>query len=494
MKVLTTAEMREVDRRTMDLGISGAILMENAGSRVVDFLARRFRPLSRHGILIFCGKGNNGGDGLVIARQIHTRFRPRSLHVVLAEPLENSEPLRMLQATGFRAEHDIRPEMRSATLIVDALLGVGLAGPAHGRALDFIREINTGFPDAKVVAVDIPSGMASDSGASAGEIARADATVTFTAPKVAHFMPPNCDAIGDLRVVPIGSPPSLYDQVSLHATEPADFRHLLPARRPDSNKGDFGHVLVIAGAPGKVGAAEMTGLGALHAGAGLVTVACSEGRLGTLELMTESLPGDDAALAAINRGKDVIAIGPGLGRAQESVDLVHRVLRNSEQPVVIDADGLNALAGTDWKAAGRLRIVTPHPGEMSRLCGRPTEEVQARRLEVACGYAAERGVFVVLKGHRTVTALPDGRAWINPVDSPAMATGGTGDILTGMIAGFLAQFPDEPETAVLAAVYLHGLSGRLGARVIGDKTFVARDLLRFLPGAIERCARIPDTF
>ena len=222
MKVLTAEEMREVDRRTMELGISGETLMQTAGLRVVEFLAERFAPLSEQRIVVFCGKGNNGGDGLVVARELETRFHPRALDIVRVESAD-----------------EITPAMRDATLIVDALLGTGLQGPARGRTLALIREINSGFPLAKVVAVDIPSGMSSDSGQSEGEFARADATVTFTAPKIAHVTAPNCDLMGELRVADIGSPAALYEEAKLNSSEPSEFRHLFRPRPKESNKGEL---------------------------------------------------------------------------------------------------------------------------------------------------------------------------------------------------------------------------------------------------------------
>ena len=262
MKVLTAAEMREVDRRTIEAGIPGIVLMENAGHRVVEFLAEHFAPLADQRIVVLCGKGNNGGDGLVVARQLHTRFRPASLHVVLlAEPGElkgdAAANLAMLRAAGGRVEREIPAEARTATLVVDALLGTGVSGEATGAMLQGIREINHGFPLAAVVAVDLPSGMPTDSGEPTGEFARADYTVTFTAPKVAQVMPPNCDHIGELVVGAIGSPPELSADAWLSLIEPEMFRELLAPRAPAGHKGTYGHVLVVAGSRGKTGAAAM---------------------------------------------------------------------------------------------------------------------------------------------------------------------------------------------------------------------------------------------
>ncbi|MGA2267543.1 MAG: NAD(P)H-hydrate dehydratase [Bryobacteraceae bacterium] len=500
MKVLTAAQMREVDRRTAEMGIPGIVLMENAGHRVVEFLEERFAPLDAQHIVVLCGKGNNGGDGMVIARQIHTRFNPRALDVILLAAPEElkgdaAANYRMLAACGCPVLGEIPEEARNATLVLDALLGTGITGPATGRMLEGIREIQTGFPLAKVVAVDIPSGMPSDAGEPVGEFARADYTVTFTAPKAAQVLPPNCDHVGELVVGPIGSPPELYendDGVFLSLIEPDMFDELLAPRPPGGHKGTFGHVLVVAGSREKSGAAAMTGLGALRAGAGLVTVASHAGAIPVIashapELMTELL--DETNIESIAEGKTVIAMGPGLGHAPEIEALVMRANAELEQPMVLDAD---ALVGKLERLPGRVRILTPHPGEMARLTGKTTAEVQKDRAGVARAFATERGVTLVLKGQRTVIAFPDGRVWINPTGTPALGTGGSGDVLTGMIAGFLAQFPGQVDQAVAAAVYLHGLAGEIGARELGEKCLIATDILRYLPDAMEECADVSD--
>jgi NAD(P)H-hydrate epimerase len=467
------------------------VLMENAAHRVVEFLEKRFAPLAAQRIFVLCGKGNNGGDGLAIARQLHTRIRPAALNVVLiAEPEslqgDAAANLRMLEACGCPLLRGITPEARSATLVIDALLGTGIAGAARGAILDAIREINQGFPLAKVVAVDIPSGMDSDSGASSGEFSRADATVTFTALKIAHAMPPNCDQVGELVVGPIGSAPEFYADAPLDLIEPAMFAALLAPRPPWGHKGTFGHALIAGGSRGKSGAAAMSGMAALRAGAGLVTVASAvpgDVAAHAPELMT--VPIEDG-LRTLAGGKTVVAVGPGLGQGPEANAVLAEVDRLS-QPVVLDAD---ALVGDPRAPAGRIRVLTPHPGEMARLTGRSTAEVQADRLAIASEYAASHGVILVLKGQRTIIAFPDRRVWINPTGTPAMGTGGTGDILTGMIAGLLAQFPDRPDQAVAAAVYLHGLSGQIGARELGEKCLVATDLLHYLPRAMEESAAL----
>jgi len=501
VKVLTAAQMREVDRRTIDMGIPGVVLMENAGHRVVEVLAEKFSPLAAQRIAILCGKGNNGGDGMVVARQLFTRFQPRALHVVLLaapEELKGDAALnyRMLQVCGCPVTREIPADARMATIVVDALLGTGISGPATGAMRDAICEINSSFPLAQVVAVDIPSGMPSDTGDPLGDHARADYTVTFTAPKPAHALAPNCDAVGELRVAAIGSPPALYDadeSIWLSLVGPALFREVLAPRPRAGHKGSFGHVLAIAGSHGKTGAAAMCGMAALRAGAGLVTVASEESAIPVIaghaaELMTEVLSSETISALAAN--KDVIAIGPGLGAAPETIALVRRAFAEFAQPMVVDADALNALAGTDWAGGGKFRVLTPHPGEMGRLCGKTTAEISADRLAAARGLATDRQVRLVLKGERSLIAFPDGRVWINPTGTPAMGTGGTGDILTGMTAALLGQFPKQRDQAIAAAVYLHGLAGQLGAAALTEKCLNATDLLRYLPAALEECARL----
>ncbi len=496
-KVLTAAQMREIDRRTIEAGIPSLVLMENAGHRVVEFLERRFAPLSAQRIVVYCGKGNNGGDGLVVARQLFTRCRPAALWVMLTVPPGELQGdalanYRMLLACGGAVHNSVTTPMRGATLVVDAVLGTGVSGPAKGPALAAIKEINSGFPSARVVAVDMPSGLPSDTSQPTGEFVRADATVTFTALKVSQVLGPACYSMGDLHVAPIGSEAVLSadDSSQLSQIDPATFRHLLAPRRRDSNKGNYGHVLAVAGSRGKSGAAAMTGLAALRAGAGLVTVATPDDALDAVashapEIMTVALPADLQPLLA---SRNVAAIGPGIGTAPAAAPLVRDMFRTCPLPLVVDADALNLLAAeSEWPHPAALRVLTPHPGEMARLLHKTVAEVQQNRVECARAFAIERGVLLVLKGDRTLLAFPDGQVWVNPTGSPAMSTGGTGDILTGLIAGFLAQFPNDAQAAVAAAVYLHGLAGEHAARQLGEMPVIATDLLRFLPDALHDC-------
>jgi hydroxyethylthiazole kinase-like uncharacterized protein yjeF len=505
VKILTAEQMREVDRRTAELGIPNIILMENAGQRVVEFLEREYAPLAKQRIVVVCGKGNNGGDGLVVARQLFTRVKPAWLRVVLgADPAEMRgdalENYKMLKAVGCYVWPKITDEMRIATLVIDAVLGTGLAGPAKGQAAELIGAINDRFPIADVVSVDVPSGGA----------VRAKHTVTFTALKPSLVLSPECELAGRVHVVPIGTPPELFEgdpRIQLSLSQPADFAALFRPRVADSNKGLYGHVLVIAGGRGKTGAAAMAGVAALRSGAGLCTVASAASAISTIasyapEIMTEPLAETDAgsiamrapndpALAAITEKKTVIAIGPGMGQHPETVQFIRRFVQESKTPMVVDADALNALAGQKMQYAGP-RIFTPHPGEMSRLTGKTIAEIQKDRIASAREFATSQGIYLVLKGNRSVIAFPDGPVWINPTGSPAMATGGTGDVLTGLIAGLVAQFPNQLETALLAAVYLHGRAGELGAEQLGEKPLIATDLFEFLPEAMREIADLSD--
>lgn len=473
MKVLTAAQMREVDRLTIAGGVPSLGLMENAGHRVLEVLEREFEPLRSQRVVILCGKGNNGGDGLVVARLLREGGLEHVRVVLAAAPEEysgdakvNLERLSEVRLIPTLNIPEKLRERREVTIVVDALLGTGLKGPAAGRVLELIQ-LARQFPLAKIVAVDLPSGLGGG-----GESVRADITVTFTAPKIEHYLAPGSgDAVGRLIVTQIGNPPQLIPG-GLETSQPADFSPLFAPRKREAHKGDFGHVFVIGGAEGKAGAAAMAGLAAARMGAGLTTVACSDPSRLAPELMTESLVGG----FTLER-KTVIAVGPGLGFDRE---LLERVMNQAKVPLVIDADGLNSIAGTNFQGRGVQTVLTPHPGEMARLLGTAyTDPVATAR-----AFARERNVCLVLKGHRTLISLPDGQVWINLSGTPAMGKGGSGDILTGLIAGLIAQFPSEIPTAVRAAVWLHGKSGELAAEDLTDKCVLATDLLHYLPKAI----------
>jgi len=470
VNVITAEQMREIDRLTIEGGVAGIALMENAAHRVAETMEQEFDPISRHNIIVLCGKGNNGGDGLAFARLMIGRGA--KLRGVLAAPASEytgdaKVNLERLKEEGVMPQMEIPQklrERREVTLVVDALLGTGLTGPPKGRVLELIRSVKD-FPEAKVVAVDLPSGLGGG-----GECVRADTTVTFTAPKVEHYLAEDAEEnIGRLVVTQIGCPPQLVPP-GLAVTHPQEFARLFAPRKKSSYKGDYGHVLVVGGAAGKAGAAAMAGLSALRMGAGWVTVACSDPSRLAVELMTAGL--DDFSLEK----KTVVAVGPGLGVNRE---LLTRLMGEAAVPLVIDADGLNSL-DSSFKGRGMQTILTPHLGEMERLLGRKVGD----RVEDARMFARERNVCLVMKGHRTLVALPDGSVSINLSGSPSMAKAGSGDILTGMIAGMVAQFPQDIALAVRAAVWMHGRSGEKAAEELTDKCVIATDLLAYLPKAI----------
>jgi len=522
MKILTAAQMREIDRITTErYGVPSLTLMENAGRSVVKFLHQRFSPLEAQEIVVLCGRGNNGGDGMVAARMLRELgIEPRVL--LLADPARLSDDAgvnyKRLAQSGLPTtvpDHaswqEVKGKLGKASLVIDAILGTGLSKPLDGFLLEVVRDIPGIFPEAKVVAVDLPTGVAADSGDLIGECVRADASVTFTAPKVAHVFPPACEWVGEWAVRPIGTPPEALENnpdFFLNILQPDDLEWLVRPRKLEAYKGSFGHVLVLGGSVGKTGAAAMAAKAALRAGAGLVTVATAKSALPviaslSMEIMTEPLPETDCGtvslraleaglLDALVEGKTVLAVGPGLGRDPETMELVREVVNRYDMPIVLDADGLIAFAGCieTLQAGQRVRVLTPHPGEMGRLTGRTASDIVAHRLEVAREFAQGHGIQLVLKGFRTLTASPDGQVWVNPTGNPGMATGGSGDVLTGITAALLAQYPDRPPTEVAAAaVYLHGLAGDIAARELGEASMIAGDILEALPRAYQEIKR-----
>ena len=509
MKILTAKQIREIDRLSSEqFGIPGILLMENAGMRVVEALEERFEDLEDLTIGILCGKGNNGGDGFVVARQLIQKGMYPFVFLLGREEDVSGDArtnLNILKAIGFpptliadSEEWDAeKVELLDADIIVDALLGTGLTKPVSGLYEDVIDSLREDFPRAEIISIDLPSGLPADSAHPIGPAVEADATVTFTAVKPCLVLSPNQGYAGDVILADIGNPAELLDspELQMNLIVPDEFAASLQLRAAETNKGDYGKVLVIAGSIGKSGAAAMTGQSALRSGAGLVTVATPAGVLSVVaasmpELMTEVLPESKEGIAALLNGKTVLAIGPGLGSEPSIQKLARSVVREAQIPTVVDADGLNAFVGHRDALRGsddRPVIITPHPGEMARLIGKDIEFVSLHRVDVARDFAMANHVFVVLKGFRTVVAAPDGSVHINITGNPGMATGGTGDILTGMIAGIVAQdqFGSLIERVCLA-VYLHGLSGDIAAEQLGEETMVATDILRYLHSAWEK--------
>ena len=529
MKILTAAEMREVDRLTTErYGIPSLSLMENAGKSIADFMSARFPRLESRRIIVLCGKGNNGGDGFVTARHLADAGATPIVILIAAQDEMRGDAAtnrdRWQKSGGevrvVRTSSDwqtVRASVNSADLIVDALLGTGVKGAVEGLLSEVIHEVNRRERGRIVIAVDIPSGLPADVDGAASEnrahtkdsgddIVAANYTVTFTAPKAGMFLGNATANVGELFVREIGSPPELVEEVGKGAVrwlETGEFSEFALPRKPDGNKGNYGHALIVAGSVGKSGAAVMASWAALRIGAGLVTAAVPEPVLPLVavpnpEVMTEPLPTTDTGSISLRaleyerfngivKGKSVIGIGPGLTTQTETVQFVRTVIaKYLDIPIVLDADGLNAFGGhaQELKAARKMLAVTPHPGEMARLVGSDTKQIQSRRLEVARKAAAEWNAFVILKGHQTVIAAPNGDAWINSTGNAGMATGGTGDVLTGMLAGLIAQH-GAGAAALCFGVYLHGLAGDIAYADSGEAPLMATDLIRSIPRAYQ---------
>jgi len=512
--VLSGDEMRGADRRAIDdLGIPASDLMESAGRAVAEALRARF-PLTRRPLFL-CGKGNNGGDGFVAARRL-LDLAPRVLLVGPRSGVKGEARARMeaFESAGGRVEvaetaGDWRHLMkdRATDIIVDAILGTGLREAPSGLACLAIADVVAWVAARQlpVVAVDVPSGLSSDSGTVPWESIRATLTVCLQAPKRCHALPAASERCGEVWVVDIGIPRAVLAEAAsrLAWIEASDVAALYPVRGPGSHKGTYGHLLVIAGSVGKTGAAVLAATAALRSGVGLVTVATPSLALPTVaagrpEAMTEPLPatpegtlsaeGVERALA-LAAARSAVVIGPGIGASDEVRRFVEAFVPRCPVPLLVDADGLNALASSLGGAAVLLArrswptVVTPHPGEMARLSGTTTAQVQDRRLEEAEAFARASGAVVVLKGHRTLVARPDGECAVNPTGNPGLAKGGTGDVLAGMAGALLAR-GNEAWSAACAAVYLHGFAGDRAAERIGAEGLLAGDLSEEIPGAL----------
>jgi NAD(P)H-hydrate epimerase len=565
MKIVTAAEMREIDRVTTEkYGVPSLTLMENAGSAVAEFVLAQYPEAKRIGVI--CGKGSNGGDGFVAARKLHEAGKQVEV-LLLADPSElkgdaaamyKKLPVRPVVARNEDEFNATRRSVLHADVVLDAILGTGVKLPVLGFYDSAIREVSREAIGQPIVAVDINSGADADAmDLPANVRVPASVVVTFTAPRPAHVFHWTLTQ-GTIVVADIGSPAAAIDStLNLHVITARDLESALRPRLPNAHKGDFGHVLIIGGSVGKAGAAAMAGMAALRAGAGLVTIAVPRAILPTVasfapELMTEPLEETDEGtislraletgrLETLLKGKSAVALGPGISRHPETAEFVRSVVRRcSELPLILDADGLNAFEGHGEKLDGRDRqplVLTPHPGEMGRLTGTSAEEVQRDRIGVARKFAADHQVTLILKGSRTLIAVPDGNIWVNTTGNPGMATGGTGDILTGMVAGLTAQLSspaaavgrkvrelreaieqgaldsDEeqkrllqpmmttlrerereleafrPLDALLAAVYLHGLAGDVARERMGEHSLIATDLLTALPEAFARARK-----
>ena len=507
--------MRRIDRRTIErLRIPEIVLMEQAGRQVASLLRTLHGDrLPERRVLVLCGPGNNGGDALVVARLLADRgvdcrallfARPAGLRGSAAQACETARRLGV-RIEPVRSAATWRRHKRALSrcdIVVDGLLGTGLSRPVAGLFAEVIEAVNRSGRE--VIAVDIPSGLRGDSPGIPGPAIRARHTVTFARPKVPHLLAPASGLCGTVHVADIGIPEAAVaaERPALTLADPAALRATLPRRRRDTHKGDFGHVLVVAGSRGKGGAARLAALAALTAGCGLVTAAVPKSVAGSfvrgeMEVMTEGLDEtdegtlSDSALLRLKRllaGKRAVAVGPGLTTHPATRRLVRAFVQAVRVPLVLDADGLNAFPRASGLRAGRrFLVMTPHPGEMGRLLGIDTQAVQADRLAAARRLARRTRGHVVLKGHRSLVASPDGRISVNPTGNPGMATAGSGDVLTGLLAGLLAQGGPAHEMARLG-VYLHGFAGDLASERKGHAPLLARDLLTAFPLAWSRMA------
>jgi hydroxyethylthiazole kinase-like uncharacterized protein yjeF len=513
VKILTAAAMRALDARaSREIGIPGLVLMENAALGVVDALLAEWPAVER--VAVFCGPGNNGGDGLAVARHLLCRGVPPAVWLVhggkpLSDDCERQRAICValgMAVTEVADDAGLTAALADAgrcDVVVDALFGTGLTRQLEGVFAAAVTGLDgSGRP---IVAVDLPSGLDASSHRPTGPHLRAALTVTFAAPKLAHVLPPASLACGRVVVAGLGFPAALVDEAEgdLELLVGSELAGLLPARAPGSHKGDFGHVLLVAGSPGKAGAAILAARAAVRGGAGLVTAGVPAPLLatvdaGSVESMTLPLPADesgclrpDAVDWALGAGRwTVIAAGPGLGTAGDTPEAVRLLARRAELPLVLDADGLNAFAG----AAEALRerpgptVITPHPGELARLLSVSTDAVQEDRLAAVRTAAERTGAVVLLKGQRTLVAAPDGRVAINPTGNPGLASGGSGDVLTGLVAALLAQGLEAWDAACLGA-YLHGLAADLLAAEREGLAIAAADLVDALPDAFAALRR-----
>ncbi len=490
--------MRRLDRRAVaDLGIPGAVLMENAGRGAAAHVHAGWRGEGTR-VAIVCGKGGNGGDGFVVARWLRRRrLRPEVYLVARPDELSGDAALKfraLPRGVPVRVVEDeatLTPGLRRAGVVVDALLGTGSRGAPTGLVARAIEAINAcGRP---IVALDIPSGLPADGGPPPGPVVRATLTTTFAGLKLGLVAGPGVDLAGRVVVVDIGIPAAEVGRgLTTFLLEDADIARHLPRRPRDAHKGTYGHLLIVAGSLGKTGAAALAARAALRSGAGLVTVATPASQQPivaglVLEAMTEALPETPAhalalearaPLAALAAARQALALGPGLGLDPETQALARELARDVELPMVIDADALTALAGhlETLREARGPRCLTPHPGEMARLLGVTTADVQRDRVGCAREFARRHGAHLVLKGATSVIAAPGGDAYLNPTGNPGMASGGTGDVLTGMTGAFLARGM-APLAALSCAVFLHGRAGDLAAARVGEESLVAGDVI-----------------
>ena len=501
--------MRAIDRWAIEkMEIPGIVLMENAGTTIVRRLAEIIPYLSSKKIIIFSGIGNNGGDGFVMAR--HLAKLEANVTVLLAglmTELKGDAKTSALSAKNLgipiqelntKNINKFDHKLSHSDIIVDALLGTGLSRPATGLMETAINKINQ--YEKFTVSIDINSGIDTDSGMLIGPHVFSDLTFALDSMKKSHLLHPAASVMKKVELLDIGLPNYIEQNIQVHLLEEKDIKSIFHSRQQDTHKGNFGHVLVLAGSTGKAGAAGLTALGALRAGCGLCTLALPETcqkafELHPMEVMTVPLPETQSGTLSIKakepilkllEGKSVVAMGPGLTTEPETVKLIGEILPFIKCPLILDADAINALEKhVDWLDDIKSVVLTPHPKEMSRLTGLSTQEIQKNRISAAIEFAQKKSVILVLKGAPSLIATPDGNVYINPTGNPGMATGGSGDVLTGIIAGLVAQ-NISPKNASMAGAYIHGYSGDIFSENETQTSLVAGDLLRNLPNALKQ--------
>lgn len=546
MEILTAKEMREIDRKAIeDYGIPGTLLMENAGIQTTIALEEKLHNLSQQRVAVFAGKGNNGGDGAVVARHLYNKgvkveiflfakkkdVSPDSMiNINIAEKMG----IPVYEIESYDHLKSFKKQLIHTHIFIDALLGTGIKPPVKGtlkQVISYLNDLNK-----FILSIDIPSGLSSDHGNVEGEVIRANMTTTFCRPKRCHFLYPAAEYVGELKIVDISIPDKVVrdGNIKVHTVDKEDIRFLFNKRKPDSHKGTYGHLLVLGGSTGKGGAAAMASLSALRIGTGLVTTAVPESvnasiETSPLEIMSIPLPETGQGsidIAAKNtiieslKNKSAVLIGPGISTHPKTTELLLKIIPEIKIPLIIDADGLNCLSGhldVLRKLKGPV-VITPHPGEMSRLIKKPVNEIQADRIGIAQKFASDYNVFVILKGAGTIIAFPDRDTFINITGNPGMATAGTGDVLAGMVGGLIAQSGQWPQPngatapnlrtknfakkaqfykfaaqkvslsdALKVAVFVHGLAGDIAAQKKGQISLIASDLIDEIPEILQSC-------
>ncbi len=510
MKLVTSELMRQIDREAIDKqGIPGDELMENAGRGIAEHLTTHTEELSgKAAVAVFCGKGNNGGDGFVIGRYLHQWGHDVTIYYIgPADELSADARLNYDRAVGKDIRlHEVTsvtdlPESVECDVIVDAVFGTGFSGKPRGLAAEIVEYIN--YQHARKVAVDLPSGLNADTGRCEGAVVSAHYTYPLALPKFGLYVSPGREMAGAVQVVPIGIPEEIIDRFDIkhELITPDTVAERLPARKPDGHKGDFGKLFILAGSTGMTGAATLAGEAAMRSGCGMVKVGCPRSVQPVLaikmtEVMTYPLPdvAKKGALALRGLGEvrkltdehDAVVIGPGIGRHHETGELIRRYVAKLDKPAIIDADGLNAFEGhTDiFGEVETPLILTPHPGEFTRLVGEKLPEDFFERMELARGFAIEFKLVLVLKGSPTIVAEPGGFCYVNQTGNSGMATGGSGDVLSGIIGSFLALGMPAVDAAV-CAVYVHGLAGDTAAYELTPQAMIAGDMIDCLPDVFE---------